>query len=53
MSDDSEDELPANWQAGKTPDGRIFYINHETQETQWKHPVTNMTKFIPRGNDSV
>lgn len=49
MNDDSDDELPATWQAGKTSDGRVFYINHQTQKTQWEHPVTNLVKIIPKG----
>jgi hypothetical protein len=49
MNDESDDELPANWQTGKTSDGRLFYINHLTQQTQWEHPVTNQVKFIPAG----
>jgi len=49
MNDESDDELPANWQAGKTNDGRVFYIDHQTQKTQWEHPVTNKVKVIPKG----
>jgi len=48
MNDESDDELPANWQAGKTNDERVFYINHQTQKTQWEHPVTNQIKVIPK-----
>jgi hypothetical protein len=32
-------ELPPNWEQGKTNDGRIFYINHKIQVTQWDHPL--------------
>jgi hypothetical protein len=49
MSEESDDELPANWQAGKTNDGRVFYVNHQTQNTQWEHPVTNQVKVISKG----
>lgn len=49
MNDESDDELPANWQTGKTDDGRVFYINHQTQATQWEHPLTRKVKVIPKG----
>ncbi|CAF2431357.1 unnamed protein product [Rotaria sp. Silwood2] len=48
MIDDSDDELPSNWEQAKTTDGRIFYINHQTQTTQWEHPVTNKVKIISK-----
>jgi hypothetical protein len=51
MSEESDDDLPANWQSGKTNDGRVFYINHQTQITQWEHPVTKQVKVIPKGKD--
>lgn len=49
MNDESDDELPSNWQSGKTTDGRVFYINHQTKHTQWEHPVTKRVKIIPKG----
>lgn len=53
MNDESDDELPANWQKGKTNDGRVFYINHQTQVTQWEHPITKKIKVIPKGKHIV
>lgn len=50
MSGESDAELPSNWQAGKTSDGRVFYIDHEVQKTQWEHPVTSQVKGMPTGN---
>jgi len=49
MTEESDDELPANWEAGKTNDGRIFYVDHHTQRTQWEHPITGQVKFVPKG----
>lgn len=46
MADESDDELPANWQTGKTTDGHVFYINHQTQQTQWEHPITKKVQII-------
>ncbi|CAM9523147.1 unnamed protein product [Ectocarpus sp. 12 AP-2014] len=31
--------LPAGWETGKDATGRTFYMNHETQQTQWNHPA--------------
>ena len=53
MNDESDDELPANWQKGKTNDGRVFYINHQTQVTQWEHTITKKIKVIPKGKHIV
>jgi len=33
-----EGGLPPDWEAKKTPEGRIFYANHNTEETQWDRP---------------
>ncbi|XP_024913475.1 pleckstrin homology domain-containing family A member 5-like isoform X2 [Cynoglossus semilaevis] len=32
--------LPSSWSYGVTQDGRIFFINEETESTTWLHPVT-------------
>ena len=53
MSDESDAELPSNWQAGKTSDGRVFYIDHEVQKTQWEHPLANQVKGMPTGNSPL
>ncbi|CAF3380310.1 unnamed protein product [Rotaria socialis] len=47
MNDESDDELSSNWEMGKTHDGRIFYIDHQTKNTQWEHPITKKIKIIP------
>lgn len=31
-------ELPPNWQEAKSPDGRVYYVNHVNKTTQWRHP---------------
>ncbi|CAF1510627.1 unnamed protein product [Adineta ricciae] len=49
MTDISDnDELPTGWQIGQTSDGRVFYINHQTQKTQWEHPITKKVKVLPK-----
>lgn len=32
--------LPAGWEEVPGPGGRVFYVNHELQRTQWEHPGT-------------
>lgn len=49
MNEESNDELPPNWEAGKTNDGRVFYIDHQTQKTQWEHPITKRAKVVSKG----
>ena len=43
---DSEDELPSGWEERVTVDGKVYYANHESRETQWKHPVTGKKKKV-------
>lgn len=43
---DSEDELPSGWEERVTTDGKVYYANHESRETQWKHPVTGKKKYV-------
>ncbi|XP_059144159.1 WW domain-containing oxidoreductase-like [Physella acuta] len=43
---DSEDELPPGWEERVTTDGKVYYANHEKQNTQWKHPVTGKKKVV-------
>ena len=51
MDDESDDEVPPNWEAAKDTDGNIFYVNHELKKTQWEHPITKRVKFVAKGND--
>ena len=34
----SHSSLPPGWQQRRTPDGRVFYVNHTKRETQWEEP---------------
>ncbi|KAK0043097.1 WW domain-containing oxidoreductase [Biomphalaria pfeifferi] len=43
---DSEDELPPGWEERVTTDGKVYYANHETKNTQWKHPITGKKKVV-------
>ena len=31
--------LPPGWSIGTTPEGRKYYIDHNTHSTQWHHPL--------------
>jgi len=33
-------ELPPGWEEGKTPDGKIYFVNHGTRQTTWLDPLT-------------
>ena len=41
-------DLPANWSLQVAPNGRIFYIDHNTKTTTWMHPVTKQPSPIPQ-----
>jgi hypothetical protein len=36
-------QVPAGWEVKSTPDGRAYFIDHNTQTTTWTHPITNVT----------
>lgn len=31
--------LPEGWEDRRTPDGRVYYVNHVTKTTQWSRPT--------------
>ena len=35
MSTESDDPIPPGWAMSVAPNGRIFYINHNTKQTTW------------------
>jgi hypothetical protein len=37
--DPSAIPLPPGWEMGKDPQGKIFYIDHNTRTTTWTHPL--------------
>ncbi|XP_021949704.1 WW domain-containing oxidoreductase [Folsomia candida] len=45
---DSEDEVPNGWEERLTEDGRVYYANHSTSQTQWIHPKTGARKYVPK-----
>lgn len=32
-------QLPPGWQMAYTPEGQVYYVDHNTQTTQWNPPV--------------
>jgi len=30
--------LPPGWEMGVSPDGEVYYIDHNTKSTSWTHP---------------
>ena len=40
-------DLPPNWSMQIAPNGRTFYIDHNTKSTTWNHPVTGRPSLIP------
>jgi E3 ubiquitin ligase SMURF1/2 len=34
-----EPRIPEGWEERRTPDGRVYYVNHVTKTTQWSRPT--------------
>ncbi|XP_065676210.1 WW domain-containing oxidoreductase-like [Hydra vulgaris] len=43
---DSEDELPCGWEMRVTDSGRVYYVDHKSKTTQWKHPKNSREKYL-------
>ncbi|XP_050499700.1 transcriptional coactivator YAP1-like [Diabrotica virgifera virgifera] len=37
-----KNRLPSGWEQGRTRDGKIYYINHNTRTTTWDHPTNSL-----------
>lgn len=35
----NEPRIPEGWEDRRTPDGRVYYVNHVTRTTQWSRPT--------------
>lgn len=35
----TEQRIPDGWEERRTPDGRVYYVNHVTRTTQWSRPT--------------
>lgn len=44
-SDDTLGPLPPNWQKAVTFDGRIYFVDHNTQTTTWIDPRTELYRW--------
>lgn len=38
QADEQDDSLPPGWEARRTDDGKVYYIDHNTRSTTWTHP---------------
>ncbi|KAK6178530.1 hypothetical protein SNE40_013304 [Patella caerulea] len=46
LDTDSEDEIPPGWEERVTFEGKVYYANHESKDTQWTHPLTGKKKEV-------
>ena len=44
--EDSEDELPPGWEERANLNDEVYYANHHTKQTQWRHPRTGRKKRV-------
>jgi E3 ubiquitin-protein ligase NEDD4 len=42
--------LPAGWEERRTPDGRLYYVDHNTQSTHWVDPRHQITIRVMGSN---
>lgn len=46
-------QLPPRWEIRKTPQGRLYYVNHNERTTTWERPpskvIENIHKSLPEG----
>jgi len=47
--------LPPGWEVSQTHEGKIFYINHNTQETMWEFPTVKTPEIskCPKNHDLI
>ena len=50
INDEYDRKLSSNWEIAQTTDGRIFYVNHQTKQTQWEHPITKKIENMSQGD---
>ena len=39
ITEQRQSPLPDGWEDRRTPDGRVYYVNHVTRTTQWSRPT--------------
>ncbi|PRP89147.1 hypothetical protein PROFUN_01867 [Planoprotostelium fungivorum] len=44
LGDESDSALPPGWESRTDNFGRTYYIDHNTEKTQWTHPLSKDTK---------
>lgn len=49
--EESNQDLPEGWEERKTPNGRVYYVNHVMKTTQWNRPVRPAVESQTNGDD--
>lgn len=49
--DESSLDLPEGWEERKTPNGRVYYVNHVMKTTQWNRPIRPAIESQSNGDD--
>ncbi len=42
--------LPEGWEEARTPDGKVYYKNHNARTTQWEHPCRDSYSSTSRAD---
>lgn len=49
--DEGSQDLPEGWEERKTPNGRVYYVNHVMKTTQWNKPIRPAIETPTNGDD--
>lgn len=53
----NEPRIPEGWEDRRTPDGRVYYVNHVTRTTQWSRPTqpasASQTPVVANGKNGT
>uniref|UniRef100_A0A336MMQ5 E3 ubiquitin-protein ligase SMURF1 n=1 Tax=Culicoides sonorensis TaxID=179676 RepID=A0A336MMQ5_CULSO len=51
--DENAADLPTGWEERKTPNGRVYYVNHVMKTTQWNRPTRPAIDSQTNGDDGI
>lgn len=49
----TEQRIPEGWEDRRTPDGRVYYVNHVTRTTQWTRPTQPASAAVTNGQNGT
>jgi len=55
VTEQRQSPLPDGWEDRRTPDGRVYYVNHVTKTTQWSRPTqpASLSATVANGTETT